>query len=141
MPRFHCPALLATGAELDLPPGAARHVQVLRLQPGDGITLFNGQGGEFEATVARMGRSEVAVSVGAHSVVEREAARAVKLAPFRQQAFVECMNSDRSTDTAADCKRKTEGANLNIQGGGTRFYDLPACVEAFEFRKAHPNRS
>ena len=70
-----------------------------------------------------------------------EAARAVKLAPFRQQAFVECMNSDRSTDTAADCKRKTEGANLNIQGGGTRFYDLPACVEAFEFRKAHPNRS
>jgi len=42
MPRFHCPAPLATGAELDLPPGAARHVQVLRLQPGDGITLFHG---------------------------------------------------------------------------------------------------
>ena len=70
-----------------------------------------------------------------------EAARAVKLAPLRQQAFVECMNSDRSTDTAADCKRKTEGANLNIQGGSPRFYDLPACVEAFEFLKAHPNRS
>ena len=33
MPRFHCPAPLAAGAELDLPPGAARHVQVLRLQP------------------------------------------------------------------------------------------------------------
>lgn len=32
MPRFHCPAPLATGAEIDLPPGAARHVQVLRLQ-------------------------------------------------------------------------------------------------------------
>ena len=42
MPRFHCPADLAPGAEIDLPPGAARHVQVLRLQPGDGITLFNG---------------------------------------------------------------------------------------------------
>ena len=40
MPRFHCPALLATGAELDLPPGAARHVQVLRLQPGAALTLF-----------------------------------------------------------------------------------------------------
>jgi 16S rRNA (uracil1498-N3)-methyltransferase len=55
MPRFHCPALLATGAELDLPPGAARHVQVLRLQPGDTITLFHGgqaegdPGGEFDA--------------------------------------------------------------------------------------------
>ena len=58
MPRFHCPAALATGAELDLPPGAARHVQVLRLQPGDSITLFHGgqsaadPGGEFDATVA-----------------------------------------------------------------------------------------
>ena len=80
MPRFFCPADLATGAELLLPAGAARHVQVLRLQPGDGITLFNGRGGEFDATVARMGRSEVAVTVGAHHLVEREAARAVTLA-------------------------------------------------------------
>jgi 16S rRNA (uracil1498-N3)-methyltransferase len=79
MPRFFCPAPLATGLSLDLPPGAARHVQVLRLQPGDGITLFNGEGGEFSATVTRMGRSDVQVSVGAHTVVEREAHRAVHL--------------------------------------------------------------
>ncbi|MFZ3182571.1 MAG: hypothetical protein WA173_00295 [Pseudomonas sp.] len=70
-----------------------------------------------------------------------EAARAVKLAPFRQQAFVECMKSKRSADSAEDCKRKTSAANLNIQGGSTRFYDLPACVEAFEFRKKHPRKS
>lgn len=80
MPRFFCPTSLHTGTELLLPPGAARHVQVLRLQPGEGITLFNGQGGEFEATVLRMGRSEVAVTVGPHHPVEREAARAVTLA-------------------------------------------------------------
>ena len=83
MPRFHCPADLAPGAEIDLPPGAARHVQVLRLQPGDGITLFNGgadgPGGEFEATVLRMGRSDVRVQVGAHHAIEREAPRAIHL--------------------------------------------------------------
>lgn len=85
MPRFHCPVALTTGAELDLPPGAARHVQVLRLQPGDAITLFHGgqgaddPGGEFEATVLRMGRSDVRVQVGAHHAVEREAPRAVHL--------------------------------------------------------------
>ena len=28
MPRFHCPLPLTAGAELDLPAGAARHVQV-----------------------------------------------------------------------------------------------------------------
>lgn len=83
MPRFHCPADLAPGAEIDLPPGAARHVQVLRLQPGDAITLFHGgqdgPGGEFDATVLRMGRSDVSVQVGAHHAVEREAPRAVHL--------------------------------------------------------------
>ena len=85
MPRFHCPAPLATGAEIDLPPGAARHVQVLRLQPGDGITLFHGgqdadsPGGEFDATVLRMGRSDVRVQVGTHHATEREAPRAVHL--------------------------------------------------------------
>ncbi|MFT3813065.1 MAG: 16S rRNA (uracil(1498)-N(3))-methyltransferase [Acidovorax sp.] len=79
MPRFYCPLPLATGADIDLPASAARHVQVLRLQPGDGLTLFNGAGGEFEATVLRMGRSDVQAQVGAHHAVEREAARAVHL--------------------------------------------------------------
>ena len=79
MPRFHCPLPLASGQVLALPPGPARHVQVLRLQPGDALTLFNGEGGEFEARVTRMGRSEVEVELGAHQAIEREAARAVHL--------------------------------------------------------------
>ncbi|PKO62312.1 MAG: 16S rRNA (uracil(1498)-N(3))-methyltransferase [Betaproteobacteria bacterium HGW-Betaproteobacteria-18] len=85
MPRFYCPTLLTTGELLELPASAARHVQVLRLQPGDTITLFNGgpdvaSGGEYEATVTHMGRSSVRVQVGAHTAVEREAALAVHLA-------------------------------------------------------------
>ena len=50
---------LALEAELALPPGAARHVQVLRLQPGDELTLFDGGGDEWIAAVTAMGRSEV----------------------------------------------------------------------------------
>jgi 16S rRNA (uracil1498-N3)-methyltransferase len=80
MPRFHCPVPLAAGVTLALPPGAARHVQVLRMQPGDELTLFNGSGGEYAATVGRMGRSDVSVTVGVHTPTEREAARAVHLA-------------------------------------------------------------
>lgn len=80
MPRLYCGEALATGLELALPPGAARHVQVLRLQPGDALTLFDGRGGEYEAVVRLMGRSEVRVSVGAHHAVECEAPVAVHLA-------------------------------------------------------------
>lgn len=80
MPRFHCPVLLTVGTELELPGAAARHVQVLRLQPGGVITLFNGEGGEHSATILRMGRSDVAVRVDSHRAVEREASRRVHLA-------------------------------------------------------------
>ena len=80
MPRFHCPIPLVIGAELELPASAARHVQVLRLQPGSAITLFNGEGGEHSATVLRMGRSEVAVRIDQHHTTEREPARAMHLA-------------------------------------------------------------
>ncbi len=80
MPRLHCPVPLSEGQDLALPAGPARHVQVLRLQPGAAVTLFNGEGGEWSATVTRMGRSDVQVQVGAHHPVEREAARAVHLA-------------------------------------------------------------
>jgi len=81
MPRFHCPTPLASDTLLDLPAGAARHVQVLRLQPGDAITLFNGETNEeFDATVTRMGRSDVQVQVGASRATTREPARRVHLA-------------------------------------------------------------
>ena len=90
MPRFYCPAALQTGLILELPAGPARHVQELRLQPGDAITLFNHgpdgvgwdqhQGGEFDATVTQMGRSNVQVQIGKHHAIERENTSAVHLA-------------------------------------------------------------
>ena len=71
-PRFHCPTALNTGDELVLPAGTAKHVQVRRMQPEDLITLFNGDGGEFQATVLRMGRSEVTVRLGKKIEASRE---------------------------------------------------------------------
>jgi 16S rRNA (uracil1498-N3)-methyltransferase len=80
MPRFYCPGTLSAGSLFDLPAGAARHVQVLRMQPGQTVTLFNGQGGEDEAVIEQIGRSDVRVRVGVHNPVEREAQRLVHLA-------------------------------------------------------------
>jgi len=80
MPRFYCPVPLAGGDVIDLPSGAARHVQVLRMQPGGLITLFNGQGGEWDAAIEHMGRSDVRVCIGAHRPDQREATREIHLA-------------------------------------------------------------
>ena len=78
MPRIWCDEPLATGERV-LTGEAARHVQVLRLQPGAPLTLFDGQGGEWTASITRMGRSDVAVQVREHAAIEREGARAVHL--------------------------------------------------------------
>ena len=80
MPRFYCAQALHTGASIALPATAARHVQVLRMQPGQTITLFNGEGGEFDAVIAHMGRQDVQVVIGAHQTIEREARHQVHLA-------------------------------------------------------------
>ncbi len=64
-PRFFVDRALHAGDVFALPASAARHVQVLRLQPGSPLLLFNGQGGEWQARVVRMGRSEVEVEVAA----------------------------------------------------------------------------
>jgi 16S rRNA (uracil1498-N3)-methyltransferase len=79
MPRIYTPQKLTTGCATTLDAAASRHVQVLRMQPGQSLTLFNGQGGEFAATVERMGRSDVQVMVGMHFSIEREAVRQVHL--------------------------------------------------------------
>ncbi|GAB4396201.1 MAG: 16S rRNA (uracil(1498)-N(3))-methyltransferase [Rhodoferax sp.] len=55
---------------LDLPAPVVRHVQVLRLQPGARIRLFDGRAdtpwglAEFEATIVTMGRASVRVQLG-----------------------------------------------------------------------------
>lgn len=81
-PRIHYPHAVQPGQALVLPAAASRHVQVLRLQPGDALTLFGDpvRGGEWGATVTSIGRHSVTVQVGEHRPIEREMARALHLA-------------------------------------------------------------
>ena len=80
MPRLYCAQPLSAGQSPALPPGAARHVQVLRMQPGEELVLFNGEGGQWRAVIERMGRSDVQVRVMAHEDVGCEPAVPVHLA-------------------------------------------------------------
>ena len=81
MPRLFVPDLpQLPNTDFDLPEASARHVQVLRLQPGDPITVFSGQGGEWQAEVTAMGRKQVGVRLRTHTPVEREIDRHVVLA-------------------------------------------------------------
>jgi 16S rRNA (uracil1498-N3)-methyltransferase len=80
IPRIHVEQPLAPGMELALGANGARHVQVLRLQPGDALTLFDGAGGQWSAAITAMSRREVRVRTLRHEAVERELALPVTLA-------------------------------------------------------------
>jgi 16S rRNA (uracil1498-N3)-methyltransferase len=72
-PRLYCPTSLHDGAVIELPPAVAHHAaRVVRLREGDAVTLFNGEGGEFEARLARIEPRLVMAAVGTHHAVERE---------------------------------------------------------------------
>jgi 16S rRNA (uracil1498-N3)-methyltransferase len=63
---------LHANSELALPAAAARHAQVRRVQPGDSLLLFDGQGSDWPARVVAMGRSEVRVRLSDPRVVVTE---------------------------------------------------------------------
>ncbi|MGC1548400.1 MAG: 16S rRNA (uracil(1498)-N(3))-methyltransferase [Rhodanobacter sp.] len=62
--RIHVDQPLAVASELNLPPQAGEHVaRVLRMTAGDPLTLFNGDGLDYPATILTVGKREVMVQV------------------------------------------------------------------------------
>jgi len=55
------------GSVIALPEHAVRHIQVLRMQPGEEVCLFNGRGGLWLAEVLTMGRRDASVTLKSFS--------------------------------------------------------------------------
>jgi 16S rRNA (uracil1498-N3)-methyltransferase len=72
---------LAVGQRLTVEGSAGNHVvRVLRLRVGDELTIFNGRGGEYRASIDEIRRDTVQVSVREHRDEERESAFDLTLA-------------------------------------------------------------
>lgn len=71
--RVFLDAPLAEGAFVDLPEGPFRHlVQVLRMQAGDELVVFNGRGGEYVAVLETVAKRSATLRLGAFRDVHRE---------------------------------------------------------------------
>jgi len=79
--RLYCDLPLSPGAEITLPEGAARHaLTVLRLQEGDALNLFNGEGGEYRAILVCVNKREARARLTEFCAAERESPVDITLA-------------------------------------------------------------
>lgn len=80
-PRIYLPVPLSEGAIVPLTGKAFQHaIQVLRLKPGFPVILFNGQGGEFQATLLAVERRCARVVIDAFLPLGLESPLEVQLA-------------------------------------------------------------
>ena len=64
IPRLYLDAPLSPGTDIRLPEQASAHaVRVLRLQPGDAVTLFNGNGSDYPARLFDAGGRQATAHV------------------------------------------------------------------------------
>lgn len=79
--RVHVEGPLAAGRRITVDGAAANHItRVLRLRVGDPITLFNGAGAEFAATIEELHRDAALVRIDAERAVTRESPLSLTLA-------------------------------------------------------------
>ncbi len=86
MPRFYCPQPLREGATIALPETVAHHARVVRLQPGAPLTLFNGEGGQYIATLETLEKKGATAKLLAFSDSECELPYPVTLAQALPEA-------------------------------------------------------
>jgi len=80
MPRFYCPQPLVNGSTIELPEAVAHHLHVVRLQSGAALTLFNGEGGQYRATLIESGKRRATAVIDQHEAIDAEAPYPVTLA-------------------------------------------------------------
>lgn len=81
IPRLHLDAPLRPGTQAELPAQAATHVlRVLRLQPGDAVTLFNGDGNDYPARLIASNSQTVSACIETCVSIDRESPLRITLA-------------------------------------------------------------
>ncbi len=82
LPRNWVPHPLTVGAELQLPPGVARHIrQVLRMQVGQEVLLFNGlDGRDYRGNLLKVDKKGVFVQITSMTAIEPLPDLRIKLA-------------------------------------------------------------
>jgi 16S rRNA (uracil1498-N3)-methyltransferase len=80
IPRVYSPQTMAIGDCIELETGAARHLtSSLRMNSGQLVTLFNGQGGEYTAELVEAKKGKASVRITEFDQTDRESSLSIHL--------------------------------------------------------------
>ena len=119
-PRFFVEAPLAPGDTVSLAPEQARQVSlVLRLGTGDPVILFNGDGLDYRATLAALGRSRANVVIDAVGTAPAYPPPAITLAlaPIKAERFDWAVQKATELGVTAIVPLESERAVVSLPTG------------------------
>ena len=140
IPRVYSPQTMAIGDCIELEAGAARHLtSALRMSPGQIITLFNGQGGEYTAKLVEAKKGKAIVSITHFDPVSRESSLPIHLAigisrgermDWIMQKATELGASQITPLFTERCEVKLSGERLEKKVGHWQQVAISACEQS-----------
>ncbi|NEX22271.1 16S rRNA (uracil(1498)-N(3))-methyltransferase [Thiorhodococcus mannitoliphagus] len=139
-PRIHVEADLVVGAILELPSAQMRHVaQVLRLAVGDRLIVFNGDGYDYQASLAETERHRSTIAIDGRSEPEPAPPLEIRLAigvsrgermDFALQKAVELGVNRLTPIFTKRSQVKLDGARLDKRMEHWRGVVIAACEQS-----------
>ncbi|WKE66183.1 16S rRNA (uracil(1498)-N(3))-methyltransferase [Gallaecimonas kandeliae] len=138
-PRIFEPQPLTKGQELNLSEDGANHVgRVLRMQPGQTLRLFNGDGHDYDAEILEAGKKQVRVGITAANTLGNESPLAIHLGQvisrgermeFVIQKAVELGVTEITPLFSERCGVKLQGERLDKKVGQWQKIAISACEQ------------
>lgn len=126
--RLYSPLKLLAGNQVELGPDQANYVaRVLRLRKGDSLRLFDGNGGEFEATIEVTTKKSLQLRIGEHVPANNES-------PLRIQ-LIQCVSRGERMDLVM--QKSTELGVSRVSPAISDFSVIKLDAERAEKRREH----
>jgi len=117
--RIFLDSPLRIGEEAEIPSDQAHYLrQVMRLSTGDPVTLFNGEGGEYEASVIQLTKQSGSCHIDSFTDVDREM-------PVRVH-IIQCANKSEKIETVLQKATELGAASFQIANSERSQFKLPA---------------
>jgi 16S rRNA (uracil1498-N3)-methyltransferase len=140
IPRVYSPQTMAIGDCIELEAGAARHLtSALRMNSGQLVTLFNGQGGEYTAELVDAQKGKASVRITEFDQTDRESSLSIHLAigisrgermDWIMQKATELGVSEITPLFTERCEVKLSGDRLDKKVGHWQQVAISACEQS-----------